>query len=88
VKLRVLEIARAARSKAPQSQEKLKKAYGQLLDSTGRVMGQAKRFSREIAEDVKRSADILQPSVMGANWRSSILVACSGSCDMTTSPLR
>jgi IS5 family transposase len=39
VKLRMLEIARSARSKAPQSQEKLKKAYGKLLDSTGRVMG-------------------------------------------------
>jgi IS5 family transposase len=64
VKLRVLEIARAARSKAPQSQEKLKKAYGKLLDSTGRVMGQAKRFSREIAEGVKRSADILQRAAL------------------------
>jgi IS5 family transposase len=64
VKLRVLEIARAARSKAPQSQEKLKKAYGKLLDSTSRVMGQAKRFSREIAEGVKRSADILQQAAL------------------------
>src|SRR6202162_2868380 len=33
VKLRVLNIARAARSKVPQSQEKLKKAYGKLLDA-------------------------------------------------------
>ena len=64
VKLRVLEIARAARSKTPQSQEKLKKAYGKLLDSTGRVMGQAKRFSREIAEGVKRSADTLQQAAL------------------------
>jgi transposase, IS5 family len=36
VKLRVLDIARAARSKAKQSQEKLKRAYGQLLNSTSR----------------------------------------------------
>jgi IS5 family transposase len=64
VKLRVLEIARAARSKAPQSREKLKKAYGKLLDSTGRVMGQAKRFSQEIAEGVKRSGDILQQAAL------------------------
>lgn len=64
VKLRMLEIARSARSKAPQSQEKLKKAYGKLLDSTGRVMGQAKRFSQEIAEGVKRSADILQQAAL------------------------
>ena len=44
VKLRVLDIARAARAKGPQSQEKLKLAYGKLLNSTSRVVGQAKRF--------------------------------------------
>src|SRR4051812_34683094 len=60
VKLRVLDIARAARSKAQQGQEKLKRAYGQLLNSTSRVVGQAKQFSREIAAGVKRAADVLQ----------------------------
>jgi hypothetical protein len=30
-----------------------------LLNSTGRVAGQAKRFSQEIAAGVKRSADRL-----------------------------
>src|ERR1700693_3075855 len=64
VKLRVLNIARAARSKVPQSQEKLKKAYGKLLDATGRVMGQAKRFSQEIADGVKRSANIMQQAAL------------------------
>src|SRR6476646_4881857 len=48
VKMRVLDIARAARSKAKQSQEKLKRAYGQLLNSTSRVVGQAKHFSTEV----------------------------------------
>ena len=60
VKLRALDIARAARSKAKQGQEKLKHAYRQLLNSTSRVVGQAKRFSQEIAAGVKRSADVLQ----------------------------
>src|SRR6201982_1081567 len=60
VKLRVLDIARPARSKAKQSQEKLKRAYGQLLNSTSRVVGQAKRFSTEVATGVKRSTDVLQ----------------------------
>src|ERR1700726_3925338 len=60
VKLRVLDIARAARAKGPQSQEKLKLAYGKLLNSTSRVVGQAKRFSKEISEGVKRSTDVLQ----------------------------
>jgi IS5 family transposase len=59
VKLRVLDIARAARAKAPQSREKLKLAYGKLLSSTSRVVGQAKRFAREIAEGVKRSSDLM-----------------------------
>src|ERR1700688_3601020 len=53
VKLRVLDIARAARSKAKQSREKLTQAYGKLLNSTSRVVGQAKRFSKEIAAGVK-----------------------------------
>src|SRR5271169_3751371 len=64
VKLRVLDIARAARSKAKQSQEKLKRAYGQLLNSTSRVVGQAKRFSTEVATGVKRSTDVLQQLVL------------------------
>jgi IS5 family transposase len=60
VKLRMLDIARAARSKAKQGQEKLKRAYQQLLNSTSRVVGQAKRFSKEIAEGVKRSTDVVK----------------------------
>ena len=56
VRLRVLDIARAARSKAKQSREKLTRAYGKLLSSTSRVVGQAKRFSKEIAERVKRAS--------------------------------
>src|SRR5262249_16475105 len=60
VKLRVLEIARVARAKGPVNQEKLKQRYHQLLETTSRVVGQAKRFSNEVAEGVKRSADMLQ----------------------------
>jgi IS5 family transposase len=60
VKRRVLDIARAARSKAKQGQEALRRAYGLLLNSTSRVVGQAKRFSSEIAAGVKRATDVLQ----------------------------
>jgi len=35
-------------------------AYRQLLNSTSRVVGQAKRFSTEVATDVKRSTDVLR----------------------------
>ncbi len=60
VKLRVLDIARAARAKGKPQQEKLERAYGKLLSSTSRVVGQARRFSAEIAAGVKRSTDIVQ----------------------------
>jgi transposase, IS5 family len=42
------------------SGEKLKRAYGRLLNSTSRVVGQAKRFSAEVSAGVKRSTDVLQ----------------------------
>ena len=59
VKRRVFDIARAARSKTKQRSEKLTRAYDQLLNSTSRVVGQAKRFSAEIAAGVKRSTNPL-----------------------------
>jgi len=66
VKLRALEIARAARAKGQQSKQKLERAYTNLLNSTSRVVGQAKQFSKEVAEGVKRSADtVMQLALEG-----------------------
>jgi len=53
VQHRLLDIARASRSKLP-NQARMKRAYGRLLEATGRVVGQAKRFSQEIGAGVKR----------------------------------
>src|SRR5215469_6219954 len=53
VQHRLLDIARATRGRAP-NQERMKRAYGRLLQATGRVVGQAKRFSQEIGAGVKR----------------------------------
>jgi IS5 family transposase len=64
VKLRVLDIARAARSKAKQGRQKLTQAYGKLLNSTSRVVGQAKRFSKEIVAGVKRASSIEKQLVL------------------------
>jgi transposase, IS5 family len=64
VKLRVLDIARAARSKAPQSQDRLKQNYRKLLDATNRVAGQAKRFSKEIADGVKQCSDFMKQAAL------------------------
>jgi IS5 family transposase len=48
VKFRLLEIARAARGKVP-NRAKMAQAYGRLLDTTARVVGQARRFAGERA---------------------------------------
>ena len=60
VKLQLLEIARIARAKGPLNRHRLQQRYRRLLDTTSRVVGQAKRFSQEIAEGVKRSGDVVE----------------------------
>jgi len=75
VKFRLLEIGRAARSKGGGGKEKLQQAYRKLMAATSRVLGQAKRFSREIGTGVKLSRDIFATSsgkppskVCARNW--------------------
>ena len=60
VKFRLLEIGRVARAKGSIDQDKLKRRYGQLLDATSRVVGQAKHFSTEISQGVKRARGVLE----------------------------
>lgn len=60
VKRRLFEIARIARAKGPLNRDRLQQRYRRLLDTTSRIAGQAKRFSGEISQGVKRSADVLQ----------------------------
>jgi IS5 family transposase len=64
VKYRILEIGRAARSKGGTGKEKLQQGYRKLLEATSRVVGQAKRFSGEIASGVKKSSDVFQQAAM------------------------
>jgi IS5 family transposase len=54
IKLKVLAIARASRNKTESGKQKLKQAYVALLEATSRVVGQAKKFSREIAGGIQR----------------------------------
>src|SRR5437868_2846685 len=58
VKLRLLGIGRIARSKGPVRQDRLTQHYRRLLDATSRVVGQAKRFSAEITQGMKRSRSL------------------------------
>jgi transposase, IS5 family len=53
VKRRILEIAYASRDKSERGQQKMKVAYGKLLEAASRVVGQAKKFSGEIAAQLK-----------------------------------
>jgi transposase, IS5 family len=66
VRHRLIEIGRAVRGKAAPNRERLERAYGRLLDATGRVVGQAKRFSREIGAGVKRGTEIVQQVALDA----------------------
>ena len=58
VKFRILEIGRTVRARGAVDRDKLKGLYEQLLNTTSRVVGQAKRFSAEIAEGVKRATTV------------------------------
>src|SRR6516165_4484789 len=64
VKRRVLEIARSARAKGRQNSERLAQAYQRLLAATGRVVGQAKRFAKEIDDGIKRAAEGSRSAVL------------------------
>jgi len=57
---RVMEIARASRSRAAQGQERMKTCYRKLLYHTARVVGQATRFAQEVASGVKRARGLVE----------------------------
>src|SRR5205807_2765481 len=59
VKRRTLENRYASRDKSEKGQQKMKAAYGKLLDATSRVVGQAKKFSGEIAGKVKKGQRVV-----------------------------
>ena len=66
VKWRVVEIARASRSKSEQGRERMKGLYEKLLSATAAVVGQAQRFAKDIAEKVKHSSDVMQQAALEA----------------------
>jgi len=64
VKFRILEIGRVARTKGGPNRERLQQGYEKLLSTVGRVVGQAKRFSGEIAKGVKQSTDVMRQATL------------------------
>ena len=67
VKYRVLDIARASRSRAQQGQQKLEQGYRKLLDASGRVVAQAKRFAHEVTNGVKKAASVVEQAALQAH---------------------
>lgn len=61
---RVMEIARASRSKGAQFEQKIKQGYRRLLRSTRQVVNQAVRFSQEIATGVKKAVGWQRQAVL------------------------
>ena len=51
----LVHIGRASRSRGEQGKQRMWQCYRRLMAIAGRVVGQAKRFVREVAEGVKRS---------------------------------
>ncbi len=64
VKYRLLEIGRASRTRGGPAKDKLQALYRRLLATTGRVVGQAKRFAHEIMIGVKGSGDVMAQAVL------------------------
>ena len=69
VQRRLMEIGRASRSKGKPAQEKVKTGYGKLLEVTRRVTGQAKKFSTEISQGIKRASELLPQAALQALQR-------------------
>jgi IS5 family transposase len=67
VRYRLVEIGRVTRRRTEQGQERLKQAYEKLLSATGRVVGQAKRFAREVAAGIKCAASIVDQALLLAS---------------------
>jgi IS5 family transposase len=64
VKYRLLEIGRASRTRGGPAKEKMQALYRRLVATTGRVVGQAKRFAHEIMSGVKRSGDMMAQAAL------------------------
>jgi transposase, IS5 family len=77
VQRRLIEIGRATRAKGTGAMDKLKTAYGKLVDATGRVVGQAKKFSAEIAQGVKQVPELLaQAKLEGLRRELDAVLPC------------
>ena len=61
---RVAEIARASRPRGDRGKEKIQPLYRKVLGITGRVVGQARRFSYEIASGSNALSDAVKQATL------------------------
>jgi IS5 family transposase len=66
VNRRAREIGRVVRSKTGRTRERLQKPYRKLLSATRKVVRQAVRFSEEVANGVKTTADPMEQAKLDA----------------------
>ena len=74
VKRRLLEIGRTVRGKAMPNRERLERTYRRLLEATGRVVGQARRFAKEIDDGVKQAEGSRQAVLEGLRHELEIML--------------
>lgn len=60
----LVQIGRASRSRGEQGKQRMWQCYRRLMAIAGRVVGQAKRFVREVADGIKRGRGILDQAVI------------------------
>ena len=53
------QIGRASRSRVEQGQQRMQQCYRRLMAITSRVVGQARRFAREVDQGIKRGASLV-----------------------------
>lgn len=63
----MLQIGRICRSRTEQGKDRLQQCYRRLLSITGRVVGQANRFVREVVTGIKGSADLIAQLAIEGN---------------------
>ena len=60
----LVQIGRASRSRGEQGKQRMWQCYRRLMAIAGRVVGQARRFVREVSEGIKRSGRLLEQAAI------------------------
>lgn len=79
----LVHIGRASHSfRTDQGKERLRQCYGRLLAITGRAVGQAKRFVREVQDGIKAGTRVITQAAIEAHsaYLKTMIPRCSRPC--------